>query len=162
VAGQGRGTEGEFRHDQAVLGQLMRQRLVACGIDAIEPGADDSHARTRTGQPAAVRGRIDAERQSADDGESGIGKRVCKGFCVAYALRGGVAAADDAECGLREPGPLALAIEKGGRVGNFKQGPRIVRIRQRHQAVAGLIQPGMRGVEAGSVGRGQQRIALGG
>ena len=162
MAGQRRRAECELGHDQPGFGQLMRQRLVARGIDAVEPGADDGDARTGTRQPATMRRRVDTERQPADDGEPGIGQRMGKRLGIAHPLRRGIAAADHAEAGLAQQVAPSLAIQHGGRIGDFQQGLRIIRIRQRHQAVARLIEPGQGGVPQRGVGLAQQRVALGG
>ena len=140
----------------------MRQRLVARGINTVEPGADDGHAGSGAGQSAPVGRRVDAERQPADDGEPGIRQGMGEGLGVAHALRRGVAAADDAEGGLVEQAALPLAIQHGRRIRDLEQGLRIVLVRQRHQAVAGLVEPFEGGVKLRGVGFGQQGIALGG
>ena len=86
---------------------------------------------------AAMRGRVDAERQAAHDRESGCRQRARESSRVGDALRRRVAAADDGERGPREELPPAHAIEDGRGVADLEQAPRIVGVVERDEVMSG-------------------------
>ena len=119
---QRRRPDGEFGDDEAARGELVRERAIAGGIDAIGTGADHRDAAAGAGESAAMRGGIDAERESADDRETGGGHaRRANASASAQPLRGCIAAAHDGEGRARQKLAPAEAVEHGRRIADFEQ-----------------------------------------
>src|SRR2546429_9918021 len=65
---------------RATHGDRARELAMARRIDAIEPGSDDGNRRTVAREGALVRGRIDTDRKSRDDGDACVGE--CRRECA--------------------------------------------------------------------------------
>src|SRR5690606_33031715 len=64
----------ELRHECAARLDLASELPVAPRVDFIEPGRADGDRIAVDRQRAAMCGGVDAERKTADDGESGLGE----------------------------------------------------------------------------------------
>ena len=127
-----RSAQRELGNHDAFGANPMRQRAIAGRIDRVDPGADH---RDRAGvtvriKCATMRSRVDAEREPADDGQSGPRQCSGEGFCVGDTLLRGVAATDD---GQRRPAQQFGAPDgkqQRRRVRRGEQQRRILRIRK--------------------------------
>lgn len=66
--------EGEFRKDQAVVGDLFHEALVFGGVDDINATTEDGDGVAFDVEGAAVGGSIDAAGEATGNGESGGGE----------------------------------------------------------------------------------------
>ena len=152
-------------HD-AVIGQVVgdrpRQGLVARRIDAVGAGADHGDRRAATGEGAAMRGGVDAQRQSADDGQAGAGQDGGEGFGGGFALLGGIAAADDRQRRPVEQFEAALDESQYRRIGGIEQRLRIGGVGKGDDVVARPGRPFERGVDLALAVVGQQPLGEGG
>ena len=111
----------KLRNDAAVARELVRELAIARRINDVEPGADDGDAARRAGEPAAVRRRVDAEREPAHDREPRVRQRARESFGVRDALLGRVAAADDRERRRVEELDAAFRVQERRRIGGVQQ-----------------------------------------
>ena len=88
-----------------------------------------------------MRRSVDAQRQSADDQQAGVGQRSGKALGVLQALRRRIAAADDGQCRTVEQIEPAANIKQGRRVWNFQQRLRILGVGQRHDVLMVALRP---------------------
>ena len=119
---------------------------------------------------AAVRGRVDAGGEPADDREARRRQRDRERLGVGAALRRRVAAADDGEGRPAEELAPAEAVEHRRRVADLEQRSRIVGVVPGDEVAVRLREPGERGREAlgrragvergGDCGRGNAPPAL--
>src|SRR3972149_12093626 len=88
-----RRAQREFADNQSLARDALPQRAVVLRIEDAATGAEHRNGRARPVQTAAVRRRVYAQCQAADDGEAGGTESARKLFRVAYPLMRGVATA---------------------------------------------------------------------
>ena len=122
-----------------------RARARGCARDRRCPVPVPTHGDAARGarEPAAMRRRVDAEREPAHDREPGVAQRLRERLGVGHALRGRVAAADDRERRRVQQLDAALDVEERRRIGDLQQ--------------AGADSRDRRGSRCGSPGSSSQR-----
>ncbi len=73
-----RRSQRKLRHQDAALRNLVGEVPVCRGVHAIQPGADDRDGGGAAREPAAMGGRVDAEREAADDAVALVRERVAR------------------------------------------------------------------------------------
>ena len=92
-----RRADGEFADDQTIGRDAVRQCQMLFGVDAIQPGTNDGYRLPAAQQCTVVRRAIHPQRQTRYDAQALLGKRFGKLPGIGFALRRGIAAADDGE-----------------------------------------------------------------
>ena len=152
IGGERGRAQCEFGDQGPLFGKLVRQVTIARRVDDIESGADHGNRRRRGGETAQVSGRIDAQRQSADDGETALRQFLRKRLGIDTTLLACVAASHDGQRSTVEQISLALDVQQGRRVSDFQQQPGIGVVGKGNDLIAGFLQPSQGCLEAFRVG----------
>ncbi len=147
MPGERRRAGRKLRDQRAVLGHLPGQAPVSARIDPVQAVGGDRHGAPATGQRAAVAGAVDADRQTAGDGQSAAGERGAEGVGGLEAAGRGVAAADHGHLGHAQHGGVAVHEQHRRRVGDLPEQRGVGARGEGHQVSARGLEPSSIGVD---------------
>ena len=99
---------------------FVGQFPVACRIDAINPGPDESQGVSSCAESATMRRGVNTQGHAADDGQAAPGQCAGELFGVQESLRRRIAATDDAQSRAIQQLQPAANVHYRRWIGNFQ------------------------------------------